>query len=343
MLDQVLVLGWSVFMLIQVCSLLVWVYPLLLISSLGSVLYSRLIEWFAFLRIDIRGKRILITGCDSGFGYFAAKRLDQLGCIVYANCLTKNGAEQLKEQCSKRLVTLVFDVTQDAQVLQAAETLIKEFEGEGKELWALVNNAGIGLGSFVEGTSIEDTRKIFEVNVFGVIRVTKAFLPLLRKNRRCPGRVINIASLAGRVAELGMGSYSASKFAIEAFSDALRREMIPFGVQVSIIEPGYFKTAILTPAVELQKSFWSKVPDQVKKAYGEGYNNWIIKNMEVANAVAENPAWVVTEIVRCCYAKWPAIRVPVGIACLGVVMPVSMLPASVLDLRYHLQGPPIPR
>ncbi|GFS50325.1 hypothetical protein TNIN_248751 [Trichonephila inaurata madagascariensis] len=138
------------------------------------------------------------------------------------------------------------------------------------ELWAIINNAGISKGSEVEITSMQKIEEVIDVNLLGTIRVTKAFLPLLRKSK---GRIINVASAAGRLTMPGFVPYSTSKQAIIAFSDGLRLEMQKFGVSVVTIEPWMFRTRLSDPAavsryVEKQ---WIEGSDSVKTAYSGAY------------------------------------------------------------------------
>ena len=145
------------------------------------------------------GKTVIITGCDSGFGYELARKFDSLGCVVYAGCLCKDGigALELKSCSSERLHLLQLDVTNEQQVINAAE-YVKESLGD-VGLWGLINNAGVCYVSEIEMTSEKIFRKVFDVNLFGVIRVTKAFLPMLRRSK---GRIIVVIS--GVQEEVGM-------------------------------------------------------------------------------------------------------------------------------------------
>nr|KAG5713567.1 hypothetical protein BaRGS_024615 [Batillaria attramentaria] len=144
--------------------------------------------------------------------------------------------------------------------------------GWPNELWAVVNNAGVGLVCEIEWCSVDQFQRIMDVNVLGVVRVTKAFLPLLRYSK---GRVINVASLAGRLTLPMYAAYSMSKKSVVAFSDALRQEMAKFGVSVISIEPGLYKTniAVADPYIDSNKRSWSETPTDIKEDYGEEYFN----------------------------------------------------------------------
>ncbi|XP_055949058.1 17-beta-hydroxysteroid dehydrogenase type 6-like isoform X2 [Argiope bruennichi] len=190
-------------------------------------------------RINPNKKAVFITGCDSGFGFQLAKRLDSKGYHVFAGCLfpTSGGAAELKSSCSSRFCAIHIDVTQDDSVRNAKEFVQKNL-GDC-ELWAVVNNAGVYKGFAVEFTPISDFEDILQVNTLGQVRVTKAFLSLLRQSK---GRIINVNSVAGRTAIPHLTCYAMSKFGAVAFTECLRREMDPCGVKVISIEPELFRT-----------------------------------------------------------------------------------------------------
>ncbi|PRD24017.1 UNVERIFIED_CONTAM: D-beta-hydroxybutyrate dehydrogenase [Trichonephila clavipes] len=164
----------------------------------------------------------LITGCDSGFGFELANRLDELGLHVFAGCLFPegDGAKALKKSTSNRLHVVPMDVTSD------------------EKLWAVVCNAGINDGSEIFWTSLDKIQRIMDINAFGVIRVTKAFLPLLCKSK---GRVIAVCSASSNYTYRGMVPYCMSKHAAKSFCDGLRLEMYHFGVKVVTIEPWMYR------------------------------------------------------------------------------------------------------
>ncbi|NWX25035.1 RDH16 dehydrogenase, partial [Aegotheles bennettii] len=213
-------------------------------------------------------KFVLITGCDSGFGNLLARQLDSRGLRVVAACLTESGAARLRATASSRLQTLLLDVT-SSQSIAEATAWIRECVGD-RGLWGLVNNAGIAIPTAPnEWLTKDDFVKVLDVNLLGLIEVTLSLLPLVKRAR---GRVVNVASVMGRISFFG-GGYCISKYGVEAFSDSLRLEMRRFGVKVSMIEPGYFKTAI-TATENLEKNFlsiWEKVPEETKASYGENY------------------------------------------------------------------------
>ncbi|EDL79055.1 dehydrogenase/reductase (SDR family) member 9 [Rattus norvegicus] len=217
---------------------------------------------------DIADKYIFITGCDSGFGNLAARTFDRKGFRVIAACLTESGSEALKAKTSERLHTVLLDVTNPENVKETAQW-VKSHVGE-KGLWGLINNAGVlGVLAPTDWLTVDDYREPIEVNLFGLINVTLNMLPLVKKAR---GRVINVSSIGGRLA-FGGGGYTPSKYAVEGFNDSLRRDMKAFGVHVSCIEPGLFKTGLADPIKTTEKklAIWKHLSPDIKQQYGEGY------------------------------------------------------------------------
>ncbi len=179
-------------------------------------------------------KVILITGASSGLGRACANHLAGLGHHVYGTSRRAAFPESSAERGSPQMIPM--DVCDDASVVAAVEFVL----GAEGRLDVLVNNAGVGIAGAVEDTSPQEAKELFETNFFGVHRVCRAVLPTLRQQGS--GLIVNISSLGGLVTIPFQGFYSASKFAIEALSDALRMELMPLGIGVAMIEPGDFKT-----------------------------------------------------------------------------------------------------
>ncbi|KFV88566.1 hypothetical protein N308_11763, partial [Struthio camelus australis] len=186
-------------------------------------------------------KAVLITGCDKGFGHALAKRLHAKGFTVFAGCLLADekgdGARELKSMESDRMKVLQINVCSDQEVAQAVDFVKRNLKEPEKGLWGLVNNAGVSTFGEVEFTSLDKYKEVAEINLWGTVRVTKAFLPLIR---RAKGRVVNVASMLGRMVSPSRSCYCVSKFGVEAFSDCLRQEMYRWGVRVILIEPSNF-------------------------------------------------------------------------------------------------------
>jgi NAD(P)-dependent dehydrogenase (short-subunit alcohol dehydrogenase family) len=174
---------------------------------------------------------VLITGCSTGIGRDLAQRLTRSGYTVVATARNVDSLENVQAA-----LKLPLDVTQPESINQAVERTLQQFG----RIDVLVNNAGYAVRGAVEETSVEQAQQMFEVNVFGVMRVIQAVASHMRQHHA--GRIINISSIVGKLVTPANGVYSASKFALEALSDALRLELAPFGIRVVLIEPGSIKT-----------------------------------------------------------------------------------------------------
>ena len=181
----------------------------------------------------MKQKVILITGASSGIGYDTATRLAKQGHKVYGAARRIDKMLPLKEL---GITPIKMDVTDDASMIAGVNAVL---EAEGR-IDVLVNNAGYGYFGAVENVSMEEARKQLEVNVFGLARLTQLVIPHMRQQGS--GRIVNLASIAGKLALYFGGWYHVSKFAVEGFSDALRMELKPFGIDVVIIEPGGIRT-----------------------------------------------------------------------------------------------------
>ena len=180
-----------------------------------------------------RTEPVLITGCSSGIGRAAAISLHAAGLTVYA---TARRVDSMADLASRGIHTLALDVTDEASMTEAAGA-VEAAEGA---VGTLVNNAGYGLYGPVEQLPMDEIRRQFETNFFGLVRLTQLVLPGMR--RRGGGRILNVSSMGGRITLPGGAFYHASKYAVEALSDALRMEVAQFGIDVVLIEPGPVKT-----------------------------------------------------------------------------------------------------
>jgi NAD(P)-dependent dehydrogenase (short-subunit alcohol dehydrogenase family) len=205
---------------------------------------------------------VLITGASTGIGQACALELDRRGFRVFAGVRSAAAAADLKAKTSSQLTPLMIDVTDAASIAAAAETVAKNVGQAG--LAGLVNNAGIVVAGPLEALPIDALRRQLEVNVIGQVAVTQAFLPLLRTAR---GRVVNISSLNGGLAMPYMGAYSASKFALEAITDALRMELRTFGIQVSAVEPAAIATPIWQKSLDTADQLEKNVSPEILALY----------------------------------------------------------------------------
>jgi len=191
--------------------------------------------------MKVRGRTALITGASSGFGLLTAVELARRGARVFASMRDLGRAEALERACGEAGVhvqPVQLDVT-DPDSIEGARRAVDDECGAAD---VVVNNAGFGMGGFVEQLDMKELRQQFETNFFGLVAVTQAFLPAMRAARR--GTIINVSSIQGLVAVPGLGAYCASKFAVEGLSESLRHELLPFGIYVSLVEPGMFPTDI---------------------------------------------------------------------------------------------------
>lgn len=178
----------------------------------------------------------LITGCSSGFGKELAQAAIEAGYKVVVTARNRNAVAGLVGRNTERVLALELDVTNPEQIGQAVQAAIAKFG----RIDVLVNNAGVGYFSSIEEAVEAETRKMFEINFWGLTKMTSAVLPYMRAQRS--GHIINVSSIGGLVAYPGVGYYNASKFAVEGISESLSKEAAPFNIHVTIIEPSNFRT-----------------------------------------------------------------------------------------------------
>jgi NAD(P)-dependent dehydrogenase (short-subunit alcohol dehydrogenase family) len=202
-------------------------------------------------------KSVVVTGVSTGIGWGAVKVLIAQGFRVFGSVRKQADADRLRQEFGDRFVPLIFDVTDEAAVHAAAAKVSELLDGE--TLAGLVNNAGVAVTGPLLHLPIAEFRQQIEVNLTSVVTVTQAFAPLLSPGadrKGAPGRIINISSVGGKNATPFVGPYSASKFAVEGLSEALRRELMLLGIDVIVIAPGAVATAI-----------WGKANDEDIEAY----------------------------------------------------------------------------
>ena len=180
-----------------------------------------------------------ITGASTGFGRVLAEEVLKAGGKVVATARNRDKVADLEAKYPQKAKALALDVTNAGQVDSAVTQAFAQFG----QVDVLVNNAGYGVAGAIEEVSEAESMPMFETNVFGLLRVTRAFLPHFRKQRS--GHILNLSSIGGVVASSGMGYYNATKFAVEGLSEALAGEVAPLGIRVTIIEPGPFRTDFL--------------------------------------------------------------------------------------------------
>lgn len=248
---------------------------------------------------------VLVTGSSTGIGEACALHLDSLGFRVFAGVRREADADKLREKSSDRLRPLILDVTDQATIAASAK-IVEEESPSG--LAGLVNNAGIVVAAPLEFVPMEDLRRQFEVNVIGQIAVTQAFVAHVRKAR---GRVVNIGSVGGLVSGPFIGPYSASKFAMEALTDALRIELKPWGIKVAIIEPGNIATPIWQKSLKAADDLRSRVSPESEELYGPEIEA-MYKYSEKQDSSGIPPIQVAKAVAHALTATKPRTRYLVG-------------------------------
>ncbi len=261
-------------------------------------------------------KTVLVTGASAGIGYAAAELLLKSGYKVYAGARRVEKMRAL-EKLGARVLAL--DVTDEASARDAVNLVLQE----GGRLDALVNNAGYGAHGAVEDVPLDEARRQFEVNLFGLARMTQLALPHMRAAGG--GHIINISSIAGKITVPAGGWYHASKYAVEAYSDALRLETAQFGIKVVLVEPGPIKTEWdNTALVNLEKYSgagpYAPLVRRLTEKFRAGYRDG-----------APGPEAVAAVILKALRCSSPAARYPVPFKASLVLFLKWLLPDRVLD------------
>jgi NAD(P)-dependent dehydrogenase (short-subunit alcohol dehydrogenase family) len=208
-----------------------------------------------------RAKSVVVTGVSTGIGWGAVKVLTAKGFHVFGSVRKQADADRLSAEFGAAFTPLLFDVTDEAAVRAGARRV--EAALEGQTLAGLVNNAGIAVAGPLLYLSVDDWRQQLEVNLTGVVIATQAFAPLLGAGGAPvtdPGRIVNISSVGGRNANPFMAPYCTTKFGLEGLSESLRREMLPFGVDVVVVAPGAVATPIWDKADQIDTARYANTP-----------------------------------------------------------------------------------
>ena len=281
---------------------------------------------------------VVVTGASTGIGAACALDCAGRGMTVFAGVRDLRAGEALAAKGGPSLIPITIDVTDEPSIARSVEA-VQLVVGE-KGLGGLVNNAGIVVGSPLDVIPLSHLRKQLEVNVIGQIAVTQAFLPLLRRGR---GRIVNMGSIAGRGTIPLLGPYSASKYALEALTDALRMELQPWGIQVSIIEPGAIATPIWEKSAKEAEGLEASVSAEAKALYGEA----VIRIREAIAQAAQRaiaPEAVVRAVHHALTAARPRTRYLVGTDAKLRAWMVKWLPDRIQDklllwaLKYPREG-----
>ncbi|MEU9120994.1 SDR family oxidoreductase [Streptomyces sp. NPDC048506] len=273
------------------------------------------------------GRAVVITGASSGLGKECAIRLGQRGFRVFAGVRTVEDGERLcAEAPSARLRPVRLDVT-DEESLRAAAAEVAGSVGE-QGVWGLVNNAGTCLSAPLECVPPERLRAQLDTNVVGALAVSQAFLPQLRRSR---GRIVNISSGLGSMAIPYLGVYATGQFAKEGLSDALRRELRPFGVSVCVVKPGAIATPIWGKVREAGEEFLNGAPEDVAGRYRASFERFLRMNEQRAQSSTTRPEDYARTVFRALTAHRPRTRYCVGTDARAAAALSRLLPDAALD------------
>ena len=292
-----------------------------------------------------RDQLVVISGCDSGLGAATALKLARdEGFTVFAGCLTAAGVKSYTN--IDGVTAFLLDVTDD----NAGEALVQRVStwlssASTRSLHALVNNAGIATSGVIDWASIDTYRDTMDVNFFGHVTITKALLPLLyssavaaRLDATPPPRVINITSVAGLIGVPGLSAYCASKFALEAFSDALRRESASFGLAVAIIEPSFLRTPILLDIEGRARATFAALPLTTRERWGNEYAESVAKRSAEIERASEPLALGVFAIMQAVTHYSPIARYRAGTQGIFLLPYIAALPAFLSDAILKRAG-----
>jgi NAD(P)-dependent dehydrogenase (short-subunit alcohol dehydrogenase family) len=267
-------------------------------------------------------KTALITGASSGIGEATALHLAELGYTVYADA---RRVERMSDLADRGIRTRALDVTNDASMLALVEALL----AETGRIDVLVNNAGYGLYGALEDVPIEEARRQFEVNLFGLARLTQLVLPQMRAQRH--GYVVNVSSMGGKIWEPLGSWYHASKFAVEGLSDSLRVEVAEFGIKVVIIQPGTIRSEWSGIAADQLEATSANTP-YARQAKIIGRALRAVDRMQLASG----PEVVAEAIARAVQSPKPRTRYVVGGGARGILLAERILPDRGFDKFIQL-------
>jgi NAD(P)-dependent dehydrogenase (short-subunit alcohol dehydrogenase family) len=301
----------------------------------------------ALPKVDqISERYVLVTGCGRGIGYEIVRRLDEMGCHVFAACRSQRGLAELDAVTSQRCHVFEMDISKSESVRKGFE-VVKARLPPGKGLWGLVNNAGItgskhGLADWLE---VSDYQEVLDVNLLGTIHVTETFMPLVKLER---GRVVMMSSIIARFILQIFFPYGISKYALEAYSDGLRRQLHIHGCSVHQVEPGLIATDLTSDEtiVEGVKTAWNCLPQSEKDKYGPDYADRMSKyvrfilNFPTFNRISS----VVSATTHALFDRYPRARYLVGNDAYLFYLPLSVLPEWASDWIFNfLARLPLPR
>lgn len=277
----------------------------------------------------MKKENVLITGTSSGFGFLTTITLAKKGYHVIATMRNIEKKTSLLEEAKKNGVEdsidiVCLDVTKENQINEVVRYITTTYSS----LDILINNAGYCIGGITETLSLSSFKEQFDTNFFGVVALTKACLPLMRKQRK--GKIIHIGSVSGSFGFPAMAPYVSSKFALHGYSEALRLELLPLGIFVTLIEPGSYQTKIWEKGLE-------NVQTTVESAYQPILTN-IFKYASRAKENSNNPQKVAQKITHICSCKKPSFYYAVGNETKGLLWCKKWIPWFLIEkiIAYKL-------
>jgi NAD(P)-dependent dehydrogenase (short-subunit alcohol dehydrogenase family) len=280
-------------------------------------------------------KAVVVTGASSGIGRACALKLDRADYQVFATVRREKDAESLRQATSEYLTPVFLDVTDEASIAAAAHIVAQAVDEAG--LAGLVNNAGVGMPGPIELIPANDLRRQFEINVFGLVRVTQAFLPLIRQAQ---GRIINIGSVGGKITSPFYGALCASKYALEAINDALRLELHLWGIHVILIAPSSISTPAVDRLVDDSEALIQQFTPEGHQRYEQIFRNFT-KTIVAQEKTGSPPEVVAQTVLKALTAKTPKTRYPIGANAKTLTLMSQILPARRLDkIWFKLFGLP---
>jgi len=269
---------------------------------------------------------VIVTGTSSGIGLETALFLAERGFEVYATMRDLTASGDLKAKTAKRntrLYYLQMDVTDRSSIQNAVKTVIAQSGG----IYGLVNNAGINIRGFFEDLSEEEMRQVLEVNVFGTMAVTRTVLPYMRAARR--GRIVIMSSVGGKIPSLGNAAYCSSKFALEGFGLTLAQEIAPFGLSVSLVEPGFVRTELFGR---------NRYAAERARDPGSPYYGWFLQMEKLTDKLANSPIASPADVAKTVYdaltAERPRLTYIVGRRAKALISLQRYLPGELFERMW---------
>ncbi|GAB3133377.1 SDR family NAD(P)-dependent oxidoreductase [Amycolatopsis stemonae] len=263
---------------------------------------------------------VVVTGASTGMGAATARELARRGYHVLAGVRRERDADAIR---ADGIEPVLLDITRPEHVRALADRVA----AGGRPLRALVNNAGISVNAPVEALPLDEWRRVFDVNLFGQVAVTQALLPFLHASR---GRIVNISSVGGKVAMATYGAYGGAKFALEAVSDALRRELAPHGVQVVVVEPGAVHTEMGERGAATATGLAGRMNPEHRQRYGGLVEAVVAQSLAYTrNGMPADKAGVI--VAEAATARRPRTRYTIGRDAALITRLVRVLPDRVLD------------